>query len=118
MRLNKIIIVSIICLIGGLTNLSAQSSTKYVSSENGYIVGGLNSNGDSYLANMFQSLPSRNGREMGKVIVKAVSENYMNAVNLYYGPILMTFPALNTIESVCNTKNWLFVPDSGGSLHY
>ncbi len=28
MRLNKIIIVSILCLIGGLTNLSAQSSTK------------------------------------------------------------------------------------------
>ena len=30
MRLNKIIIVSILCLIGGLTNLSAQSSTKDV----------------------------------------------------------------------------------------
>jgi hypothetical protein len=67
---------------------------------------------------MFQSLPSRNGRERGQVIVKAVSENYMNAVNLYYGPILMTFPALNTIESVCDTKNWIFVPDSGGSLNY
>lgn len=80
MRLNKIIIVSILCLIGGLTNLSAQSSTKDVE-------------------------------------IKAVSEYYMNAVNLYYGPILMTIPALNTIESVCNTKNWIFVPDSGGSLH-
>lgn len=99
--------------LNGLQNLKYV----YVSSENGYIVGGLNSNGDSYLANMFQSLPSRNGRERGQVIVKAVSEYYMNAVNLYYGPILMTFPALNTIESVCNTKNWLFVPDSGGSLH-
>ena len=30
MRLNKIIIASILCLIGGLTNLSAQSSTKDV----------------------------------------------------------------------------------------
>lgn len=30
MRLNKIIIVSLLCLIGGLTNLSAQSSTKDV----------------------------------------------------------------------------------------
>ena len=30
MRLNKIIIISILCLIGGLTNLSAQSSTKDV----------------------------------------------------------------------------------------
>ena len=52
------------------------------------------------------------------IIYIAVSENYMNAVNLYYGPILMTFPALNTIESVCDTKNWIFVPDSGGSLNY
>ena len=34
MRLNKIIIVSIICLIGGLTNLSAQSSTKDVEIKN------------------------------------------------------------------------------------
>jgi hypothetical protein len=30
MRLNKFIIISILCLIGGLTNLSAQSSTKDV----------------------------------------------------------------------------------------
>lgn len=28
MRLNKIIIISILCLIGGLTNLSAQTTTK------------------------------------------------------------------------------------------
>lgn len=34
MRLNKIIIVSILCLIGGLTNLSAQSSTKDVEIKN------------------------------------------------------------------------------------
>ena len=34
MRLNKIIIVSIICLIGGLTNLSAQSSTNDVEIKN------------------------------------------------------------------------------------
>ena len=34
MRLNQIIIVSILCLIGGLTNLSAQSSTKDVEIKN------------------------------------------------------------------------------------
>ena len=34
MRLNKIIIISILCLIGGLTNLSAQSSTKDVEIKN------------------------------------------------------------------------------------
>ena len=34
MRLNKIIIASILCLIGGLTNLSAQSSTKDVEIKN------------------------------------------------------------------------------------
>ena len=34
MRLNKIIIVSILSLIGGLTNLSAQSSTKDVEIKN------------------------------------------------------------------------------------
>ena len=34
MRLNKIIIISILCLIGGLTNLSAQSSTKDVDIKN------------------------------------------------------------------------------------
>lgn len=51
-------------------------------------------------------------------IIIDIPENYMNAVNLYYGPILMTIPALNTIESVCDTKNWIFVPDSGGSLNY
>ena len=28
MRLNKIIIISLLCLFGGFTNLSAQSSTK------------------------------------------------------------------------------------------
>lgn len=34
MRLNKIIIISLLCLFGGFTNLSAQSSTKDVEIKN------------------------------------------------------------------------------------
>lgn len=99
-------------------NLASLQNLKYiyVSSENGYIVGGQNSNGASYLANMFQSLPSRNGRERGQVIVKAVSDYQVNNVNLSYGPIPMTIPAIETINSVCNSRNWIFIPDSGGSI--